>query len=191
MNFTRDEEKEEIIVWDSYRCHYITEETKEAIQEFNLVNVIIPGGCTRVLQTCDVVWNSPLKAHLRTLWNQWMKTGEKSYTKGGNLRTMSKTQLVNNIVSAWNMISEETIVKSFKICGQVLDCNPDEILCMREGNPCEGALGTLKDLLQFPTHQLDISTLSVLPEGIVKEVDMNLNLDMIDEIDEEQDPLDV
>ena len=78
-NFTRCEEEKEILVWDSYRCHYITEETKRAIDQLGLVNVIIPGGCTRVLQTCDVVWNAPLKAHLRTFWNQWMESGEDFY----------------------------------------------------------------------------------------------------------------
>ena len=97
-NFTREDSSEEILVWDSYRCHYITEEIKNALKELNLVNVIIPGGCTRVIQTCDVVWNSPLKAHLRTLWDDWMQNGEKSFTKNGNMSTISKTYLVDNIV---------------------------------------------------------------------------------------------
>ena len=57
-NFTREDDSEEILVWDSYRCHYITDEIKATLNELNLVNVIIPGGCTRVIQTCDVVWNS-------------------------------------------------------------------------------------------------------------------------------------
>ena len=160
----------------------------KAIGELDLVNIIIPGGCTRVVQTCDVVWNSPLKAHLRTFWNQWMESGEKSYTKSGNLRSMTKTQLVNNIVAAWDMVTPESICKSFKICGQILDINPDEIHCMKEGQPCQEGLTKLKHLLQFPTHQLDLSTLSVLPEGIVQEMDINMNLDMICD-EEEEDPL--
>ena len=59
---------------------------------------------------------------------------------------------------------------------------------MKKGQPCQGGLTKLKHLLQFPTHQLDLSTLSVLPEGIVQEMDMNMNLDMLGD-EEEEDPL--
>ena len=97
------------------------------------------------------------------------------------MRTMSKSQLVDNIVQSWSKISPETICKSFKVCGQVLDFDPDELLCMREDKPCEGALNNLKYLLGFPTHQLDINTLEVLPEGVVQEVDDDINLNMINE----------
>ena len=89
------------------------------------------------------------------------------------MRTMTKTQLVDNIVKAWDMISSETIIKSFKICGQVLDFNPDDLLCMRKDKPCEGALQKLKNLMAFPTHQLDLNSLEVLPDGVVQE-DMDM-----------------
>ena len=112
----------------------------------------------------------------------------KYFTQGGNLKTMTKTQLVNNIVAAWDMITPESICNSFKICGQILDVNPNEINCIKKGQPCEGGLTMLKQLLQFPTHQLDLNALSMLPEGIVQEIDINMNLDMIDYI-EEEDPL--
>ena len=137
-NFTREDNSEQILVWDSYRCQYIIEERRCSL---NLVNVIIPRGCTKVIQTCDVFWNSPLKAHLRTLWDGWIQNEEKSFTKNGNIRSISKTQLVDNIVKAWDMISKDVIIKSFRICDQVKDVRPDKILCMKQGKPCEDGLG--------------------------------------------------
>ena len=111
-----------------------------------------------------------------------MQNGEKSFTKNGNMRSISKTQLVDNIVQAWDMISKDVIIKSFRICGQVKDVRPDEILCMKQGKPCEEGLGKLQELLAFPTHQVDLDRLENLPEGIVNEVvDLDYNEEMFDE----------
>ena len=93
---------------------------------------------------------------------------------------MSKTQLVDNIVQAWDKISSDTIIKSFQVCGQVLDFNPDDILCMRKDRPCADSLRKLKDLLAFPTHQLDLHKLEVLPDGLVND-DENNNFGLVDE----------
>ena len=40
----------------------------------------------------------------------------------------TKTDLCNMAVKAWDNISTEIIVKSFRVCGQVTDVNIDEIL---------------------------------------------------------------
>ena len=175
-NFTREDDSKEVLVWDSYRCHYITDEIKTTLNEVNLVNVIIHGGCTPVIQTCDVVCNSPLKAHLRSLLDYWMRNGEKSYIKKGNMRSMTKMQLVDNIVKAWDMIPKDVIIKSFRICGQVKDVRPNDLLCMSQEKQCEEGIGKLQELLAFPTHQLDLNKLEVLPEGVVIE-EMGLELD--------------
>ena len=178
-NFTPHEK--ELLVWDSYKCHY-QGNTPATLKDLNMVNLIIPGGCTRVIQTCDVVWNSPLKQHLRDSWNEWMNNGLKTYTKNGKMRTMSKMQLCDSIVSAWGKITPDMIRKSFEICGQIIGFNPDSLSCMKEGKSCEAALPRLKELLAFPTHQLDLQMLAPLPEGVVQ---MEYNMD----IEEEEDPL--
>ena len=67
------------------------------------------------------------------------------------------------------MITPETIIKSFKICGQVLDFNPDELLCMHEGRTCEKALHNFKKLVAYVTHQVELNTLEVLPQGIMND----------------------
>ena len=41
---------------------------------------------------------------------------------------MTKTQLVDNIVKAWDMIPKDVIIKSFRICGQVKDVRPNDLL---------------------------------------------------------------
>ena len=97
------------------------------------------------------------------------------------MKTMTKMQLCDNIVSAWEQITPAMIRKSLEICGQVLGFDPDSLLCMREGKSCEAALPKLKELLAFPTHQLDREALKPLPEGIVQ---MDFTMDM-----EEEDPL--
>jgi len=74
------------------------------------------------------------------------------------------------------MIPKDVIVKSFKICGHVKDVIPSDIQCMSKEKPCEEGLGKLQELLAFPTHQLDLNKLEVLPEGVVIE-EMGLDLD--------------
>ena len=97
------------------------------------------------------------------------------------MRMMTKGELVNNIIAAWDKISPEMIKKSFEICGQVPNINPDRILCMREGKSCHSALPWLKDLLQYPTDQLDLDILEPVTPGEI--------VDIVVEEDEEDDPL--
>ena len=56
-----------------------------------------------------------------------------TFTKAGNLRGPTKTQLCDMMVRAWDSISRDMIVKSFRVCGQVRDVNVDEITAFQEG----------------------------------------------------------
>ena len=51
-----------LLSWDSFECH-ITNSVREVLKVFNVDNVIVPGGCTPHIQTHDVSWNKPFKAH--------------------------------------------------------------------------------------------------------------------------------
>ena len=115
-----------------------------------------------------------------------MKDSSKTFAKGGRMRTMTKNELVDNIVAAWSKITPDMIKNSFEICGQVLDYNPDRILCMREGKSCHEALPKLKTLLQYPSESLDFERLLPLAPGEVQEVFINMD---VQEDDEEVDPL--
>ena len=48
-------EEKEVLIWDSYKCHYQGDEILKTIEDLKLLKVIIPGGCTRAVQTRDVV----------------------------------------------------------------------------------------------------------------------------------------
>ncbi len=51
---------------------------------------IIPGGLTSLLQPADVSWNKPFKTAYRELYNEWMATGQKSFTAAGNTKAPDK-----------------------------------------------------------------------------------------------------
>ena len=74
------------------------------------------------------------------------------------------------------MIPKDVIIKSFRICGQVKDIRPNDLLCMSQEKQYEEGLGKLQELLAFPTHQLYLNKLEILSEGIVIE-EMGLELD--------------
>ena len=45
-----------LMIWDSYSCH-LSSETKNVLRNFNLDSVIIPAGCTSLIQAPDLSWN--------------------------------------------------------------------------------------------------------------------------------------
>ena len=63
----------------------------------------------------------------------------------------------------WEKITPEQIRKSFEISGQVPDFDPENVLCMKEGNSCHSILPKLKELLKYPSYQLDLQMLEPLP----------------------------
>ena len=96
---------------------------------------------------------------MRDLWAIWMREGEKTYTKSGNMRSPSKTQLVDMVIDAWNQISVDQIIRSFQVGGQGGDLVAHDILCMREGRSCHKGLTSLKILLSLPQQQRSLAVL--------------------------------
>ena len=48
----------------------------------------------KVDQAPDVSWNSPFKTRIREKWDSWMARGEKTFTKGGNVRAPARLDQV-------------------------------------------------------------------------------------------------
>ncbi|XP_073425682.1 uncharacterized protein [Dendrobates tinctorius] len=69
------------------------------------------------VQPLDACLNKPFKDRIREQWNEWMVSGEKSFTKGGNMRTPQLDVLCKFVIKALNDIDAETVIKSFKKCG--------------------------------------------------------------------------
>ena len=118
-----------LLVWDMFRAHCCDSVT-EKLKEYRTRQAVIPGGCTSVLQPLDVSINKPFKTYLRKLWNTWMVSGEKEFTKSGAMKRPGLSLVVQWVKEAWESISEDIIIKSFKKCGisNAMDGTEDDIL---------------------------------------------------------------
>lgn len=107
--------KPSLLVWDSFQAH-LTESVKEKCREMNTTVAVIPGGLTSLLQPLDVCLNKPFKDKLRNKWIEWMATEDKAITKGGNVKKVDIETIVHWVKNAWDEISSEMIIRSFKKC---------------------------------------------------------------------------
>lgn len=160
-NFDNDEE--ELFVWDSFKCHTQPEEVREKLNEKKVHIAVIPGGFTRAIQAPDVVWNGPFKNNLNAEYDCWLNNAQlHSFTKGGNQRAPTKTQLCYMVVRAWDKITKEMLIKSFRVCGQVRDVNIDEISAFKEGRCAESGKEKLKILWGMDANNIDYELLKKL-----------------------------
>ena len=77
-----------------------------------------------------VSWNKPFKQAYKAQYNEWMVSGEKSYTAAGNVRPPDKTLCLK----AWKSVSVDAIKKSFVACGIYSSLNGSqdtEISCIK------------------------------------------------------------
>nr|KAF6343017.1 hypothetical protein mPipKuh1_010743 [Pipistrellus kuhlii] len=123
-----------LLVWDMFRAH-LTTSTKIRLARINTDVAVIPEGLTSLVQPLDVCLNKPFKDCIREQWNEWMVSGEKLFTKGGNMHAPQLDVLCNFVIKAWNDITEETVIRSFKKCGisNSLDGMEDDFLWQDEG----------------------------------------------------------
>ena len=74
-----------LLVWDSFKCN-INPRAKQLLIGRNVNMAVVSGGCTKFVQPADVSWIKPFKDRFREFYDEWMENGEKTYTKGGNMR---------------------------------------------------------------------------------------------------------
>ena len=107
---------------------------------------VIPGGLTSHLQPADVSWNKPFKQAYKALYNEWMVSGEKSYTSAGNVCAPDKALCLNWVKEAWQSVTTDVIKKSFLVCGisASTDGSQDsEISCFKDGGIAAEAARTI------------------------------------------------
>lgn len=109
-----DDDVRRLIILDRASIH-TTPQIKEKIENLDTDLVIIPAGCTSLLQPADVSWMSPFKSALRREWASFIR--RKEMTSSGNLKRPSRQDVICFISAAWSVLSEETIINSFKCCG--------------------------------------------------------------------------
>ena len=121
----------------------------------------IPGGLTSQLQPADVSWNKPFKTAYRELYNEWMATGDKSYTPAGNMRAPEKKLCLEWVNVAWRKVTTDVVIKSFKACGisNSTDGSEDDFIhCLKPGEVAHGAAVTVSQettKLNNPTIEED------------------------------------
>lgn len=111
LNFQR-----RLLVWDAYKCHLMSSVSSHVEKSTNSNISVIPGGLTNHLQHADVLWNKPFKEAYQALYNEWMASGEKSYTPAGNMHTPDKVLCLQRVKEAWKSVTPEVVNKSFLAC---------------------------------------------------------------------------
>lgn len=108
-----------LLVWDSFQCHK-TNAVRKKLNAVRTDTATIPGGCTGLLQAPDVCWNRPFKLHYREMYEEWIRTAainSDNRTHAGNIKAPSKRELCNWVVTSWNAVKTDVIIRSFKTCG--------------------------------------------------------------------------
>lgn len=105
-----------MLVCDSMRAH-LTESVKSLVNRTNTVLTVIPGGLTKILQPLDISVNRSFKAKLRKTWEQWMTSGDHTFTRTGRQRGVDYATIIEWILEAWNTIPTSTINNGFVKAG--------------------------------------------------------------------------
>ena len=74
-----------ILVWDAYKCHIMDNFKSRVYNHINSDISVIPGGLSSHLQLADISWSKPFTEAYKAKYNEWMVSGEKSYTAAGNV----------------------------------------------------------------------------------------------------------
>lgn len=88
-----------LLVIDSRRAH-TTPQSKDKIEAFNAILVMIPGGLTKILQPLDISMNQSVKAVLCRLWEEWIVDGEDAPWKFPASHCMDRQSM--GISDNWN-----------------------------------------------------------------------------------------
>ena len=82
-------EPQKLLVWDTFRVH-CCDEIEKYLQKLNVKQLVIPSGCTGLIQAPDVSWNRPFKQKLQDLYDKWLAHGEHTFTPAGKMRAPTK-----------------------------------------------------------------------------------------------------
>lgn len=81
-----------LLIMDRAASHKVEE--VENIQ--NTHAVLLPGGCTSLIQPLDVALNKPFKDRMRSQWKRWLDipAAEQQLTKSGNRQRVSTSRII-------------------------------------------------------------------------------------------------
>ena len=117
---------ESFLIMDSFSAH-LTDSVADNLKKNKVHTVIVPGGCTPILQPLDVSLNKPFKAILRKLWQEYMllsteeleKKRAEGNTPASKIPAPSKQTMVDWVTTAWLELAEkvDAVKKSFLVTG--------------------------------------------------------------------------
>lgn len=90
-----------------------TSEVKTKFKQQGTQMAMIPGGLTKKLQVLDLCVNKSFKSRLRSKWENWLINGYKEYTKSGNMKRASYSEICKWIGEAWQEVPSSTIKNGF------------------------------------------------------------------------------
>jgi hypothetical protein len=108
-----------VLVMDHCKVH-----TKDAVinhlKSKNIEHFLVPAGCTGLLQPLDVCLNKPFKDEMRNQFSEWFKSYgsiPKNQSKSGYFLPPKFPEIYEWILTSWNKMSKELVLKSFQYCG--------------------------------------------------------------------------
>lgn len=141
-----------LLVLDSFKAH-TTDAVQNTLEEINTKAPVIPGGCTSKVQPLDVCVNKPFKQLLKASWAQYLKRAVSSTQDGTKVKTATRQEVTDWIVSAWQAMKEkrELIRKSFQVCA-LIESSPSVV---RKDDVVRRALEKVQKELQQDVEDFD------------------------------------
>ena len=157
----------------------MTDSMRRYLKEMNVDSVIIPGVCTKYIQTPD-------KVRMTKVYDQWLSEGTHQFTEGGNMKPTSRKRIVEWVLDAWSQLLKKNIVKLFRCCGLNFanDGTEDEFNhCLKKGQSCKAGKQKLNSQLSILIDKSDAVNPFIIS---FNEEDANEEMNVIeDETDEE------
>ena len=118
-----------LLTLDTFSGH-LTDRVKDALDKCGTKMLVIPGGCTSVLQPLDVSINKPFKAYIRQSWCKRMVS--EAETSVAKITPASKAILMEWVKTAADLVETKPnmIKKSFEVTGIINkpDCTRSDAL---------------------------------------------------------------
>jgi len=175
--------RKRLLVWDTFEAH-MTDEVKLSLKGMKVESALVPGGCTKYIQAPDVYWNKTFKGYVTEMYDEWLANGVHQFTEAGNMKPAPRRMVVEWIINAWQKLSKDLIIDSFKGCALNIKTDGSEdgkIHCFKENKPCEAGAELLKNqtmLLNDPLNEIDANPFDPTESDVE---DANVSFNLLDE----------
>ena len=121
----RGEEEWALLILDPAVAH-IHADTKELLKENRIALAMMPASTTYRFQMIDVVVGKPFKDYMSEEWAKWMINvcESRGITEAGNFRAPTPTDCNQWVVTAWEKVKSEAIIKKAKELGMQAEPGP-------------------------------------------------------------------